>query len=133
MTGGLTHVTLTAGDLARSLGFYDAVLGPLGLVRTSEFADEEEDGAAVEAAGYGRPDGRPELWLVAGPQPTAGVHLAFRGPDERAVQLACMAALATGGSHRQAPRRWEIYRPGYFGGSVFDPDGNVIEAFCDQA
>ena len=38
------------------------------------------------------------------------------------------AGLAHGGRSAQAPRRWEIYRPGYFGAIVTDPDGNLVEA-----
>jgi catechol 2,3-dioxygenase-like lactoylglutathione lyase family enzyme len=129
----LRHLTLCAGSFDKSLAFYDAALGALGLVRVQEFGDEEEDDAVLEAAGYGPPDGVPSVWLVAGSEPTRGVHAAFAAASRDAVEAFFTAALATGGTARQAPRRWEIYRAGYFGAVVADPDGNLIEAAVDES
>lgn len=130
----IRHVTVTARDLGTSLGFYDAALGALGIARVQEFADEEEDPADVslEAVGYGAADGEPVLWLVAGPVPTSGLHLAFAAPSGNAVDAFYAAALSGGGAARQAPRRWEIYRPGYYGALVADPDGNLVEAVAAE-
>jgi catechol 2,3-dioxygenase-like lactoylglutathione lyase family enzyme len=128
----LRHITLCASSFEASLAFYDAALGALGLVRAQEYGDEEEDDAVVEAAGFGRPDEPPSFWLVTGSQPTRGAHAAFAASSRAAVDAFFAAALATGGTPRQAPRRWEIYRPGYFGAVVADPDGNLIEAALDE-
>lgn len=125
----LRHVTLSARDLPRSLAFYDAALGALGLVRHAEFGDEEEgDQAEIEAVAYCRPAGEPALWVVAGPEDTRGAHLALSAQCAAAVDAFYRAALAHGGSTRQAPRRWEIFRAGHYGAQVADPAGNVIEA-----
>jgi catechol 2,3-dioxygenase-like lactoylglutathione lyase family enzyme len=129
----LRHITLCAGSFATSLAFYDAALGALGLVRVQEFGDEEEDDAPLEAAGFGRPDEAPSFWLVSGAAPTSGAHVAFAAPSRAAVETFYAAALAAGGAARQAPRRWEIYRAGYYGAVVADPDGNLIEAALDES
>ena len=128
----LRHITLTAGSFAASLAFYDAALGALGLVRVQEFGDEEEDDAPVEAAGFGWPDAAPSFWLVSGTAPTTGAHAAFAARSRADVEAFYAAALAAGGTARQAPRSWEIYRAGYFGAVVADPDGNLIEAAFDE-
>jgi len=128
----LRHITLCAGSFATSLAFYDAALGSLGLIRVQEFGDEEEDDAPVEAAGFGRPDAAPSFWLVSGTAPTTGAHAAFTARSRADVEAFYAAALAAGGTARQAPRRWEIYRAGYFGAVVADPDGNLVEAALDE-
>ena len=130
-------MTVVASDLAASLAFYDAALAALGMQRIADYPDEEEDGAAVEAVGYGLPSAGAQLWVVAGPTPTTGAHIAFdapAGPDGAAATVAAFHAAATshGGVSRRAPRRWAIYRPGYFGAVVADPDGNLIEAVAAE-
>lgn len=132
MTPGLRHVTVTASDFAASLAFYDAALRPLGLERVQEFGDEEEDEPVTEAAGYGPAEGVAVFWLVSGGQPTTGVHVAFAAAARAAVEAFFAAAVAAGGVSRLAPRRWEIYRPGYYGAVVADPDGNLVEAALDE-
>jgi catechol 2,3-dioxygenase-like lactoylglutathione lyase family enzyme len=129
---GLRHVTLSTTDFERSLAFYDAALGELSLVRVQEFGDEEEDAVPVEAAGFGPPDGAAVLWLVAAPDRSHGAHVAFSAATRAQVDAFFAAAVDAGGSARQAPRRWEIYRPGYYGALVADPDGNLVEAVLDE-
>ncbi len=129
---GLRHVTLSASAFARSLAFYDAALAALGLDRAQEFGDEEEDDAALEAAGYGPAEGTPVFWLVAGAAPTHAAHVAFVARSRDEVDAFFAAAVQAGGTAHQAPRRWEIYRPGYYGAAVADPDGNLVEAALDE-
>ena len=128
----LRHITLCPSSFDASLAFYDAALGALGLVRVQEYGDEEEADALLEAAGFGLPDEPPSFWLVTGGEPTRGAHAAFAAASRGAVDAFFAAAVAAGGTPRQAPRRWEIYRPGYFGAVVADPDGNLIEATLDE-
>ena len=129
---GLRHITLSASAFDRSLAFYDAALSALGLDRAQEFGDEEEDDAALEAAGYAAGDGAPVLWLVAGSAPTRGAHVALVARSRDEVEAFFAAAVDAGGTPQQAPRRWEIYRPGYYGAVVADPDGNLVEAALDE-
>jgi catechol 2,3-dioxygenase-like lactoylglutathione lyase family enzyme len=123
----LDLVTLSARDFAASLAFYDAALGALGLLRVVELVDEEEDGAAVEAAAWGGPDGVARIWLVAGPS-TAHTHLRLRADSRAEVEAFHATAVAAGGSSHADPRRWPIYRRGEFNAIVRDPAGNLIEA-----
>jgi catechol 2,3-dioxygenase-like lactoylglutathione lyase family enzyme len=129
---GLRHVTLSASGFERSLSFYDAALGALGLARVQEYGDEEEDRPQLEAAGYALPEQAPVFWLVAGADASRGAHVAFEAGSRERVDAFFAAATGTGGSARQAPRRWEIYRPGYYGAVVADPDGNLVEAVVDE-
>ena len=50
-----SHVTVGSNDIPRSKAFYDTLTKPLGLVRHMEFPD---------GIGYGRKDGRAQLWIV---------------------------------------------------------------------
>lgn len=124
-------MTITAGDFAASLAFYDAALGALRLTRVVEFGDEEEDGADVEAAGWGAGDSA-VLWLVAGAVPTSGLHVSLRAASRADVEAFHTAALAHGGRSHDAPRRWAIFRRGQFNAVVADPDGNLIEAVAPE-
>ena len=47
----LDHLSLRVKDLARSRAFYDAVLKPLGLVRTLNFGRGSDYGAAAGQTG----------------------------------------------------------------------------------
>ncbi|HEV7203041.1 MAG TPA: VOC family protein [Jatrophihabitans sp.] len=124
----LDLVTITAADLARSLAFYDAALAALGLVRTTELVDEEEEDPDLEAAAWGPADGPAVLWLVTGPRPTAGLHLRFQADSRVDVETFFAEALEHGGTTHTAPRRWTLYRRGEFHAIVRDPAGNLIEA-----
>ena len=128
----LDHVTVTASDFARSLAFYDAALGALGLARVAELVDEEEEAPEVEAAAWGPADGPGFLWLVAGPTPTAGLHLRIRARTRGEVETFHAGAVQAGGRSRSAPRRWPVYRRGEFNAIVADPDGNLLEAVATE-
>jgi catechol 2,3-dioxygenase-like lactoylglutathione lyase family enzyme len=124
----LQQVTITATDFDAAARFYDASLGALGLVRTVELVDEEEEDADVEAIGWGTGEGPATLWVVRGRVATSGVHLRLAAPSSEVVRRFHEAALASGGSSHDAPRRWAIYRRGEYNATVRDPDGNLIEA-----
>jgi catechol 2,3-dioxygenase-like lactoylglutathione lyase family enzyme len=123
----LSHVTITAADFAAGLAFYDTALGALGLARSAEYGDEEEDDAHVEAAGWSAPGTPPVLWLVVGAEPTRGAHVCLRTDGPAAVRNFYAAACAAGARPHTAPRRWTLYRRGEFGAAVYDPAGNLIE------
>jgi catechol 2,3-dioxygenase-like lactoylglutathione lyase family enzyme len=124
----LLHVTVVPSDLGSGLAFYDAALAPLGLHRHSDFPDEEESDAPVEAVAFGRPGEEPVLWVVTGAHPTSGLHLALAAPTRAAVEQFWRAGLNAGGRGHQAPRASEIYRREHFGATLIDPDGNLVEA-----
>lgn len=126
----LDHVTIAASNLPRSLAFYDAVLGALGLDRLVELVDEEEDKAPIEAVAWGAAGGVPLLWLVTGE--TRGVHVCLRTYHRADVETFHAAAVKNGGTSHAAPRRWTPYRRGEFGATVRDPDGNLVEAVAPE-
>jgi catechol 2,3-dioxygenase-like lactoylglutathione lyase family enzyme len=128
----LEHVTITAANFPRSLAFYDAVLGALGLVRSDELVDEEEDEPELEAAAWGEPGGAGVIWLVTGASPTTGAHLRLRADSRVQVETFSAAATRAGGSVYAPPRRWTPYRRGEFNAIVCDPDGNLVEAVAAE-
>lgn len=128
----LDLVTITATDFAASLTFYDAVLATLGLVRTSELVDEEEDDPALEAAAWGTDGATPVLWLITGTRPTIGLHCRFQADSRRDVETFFTTGVTSGGTAHSAPRRWTVYRRGEFNAIVRDPAGNLIEAISPE-
>lgn len=127
----LDHVTVVAADFARSLAFYDAVFGALGMPRAAEFGDEEEDDPQLEAAGWAN-EGQPVLWLVGGPAPTERMHVSLRADSRDDVERFFAAAIGAGGAGHGIPRRWPIYRRGEYAAIVDDPDGNTIEVVAPE-
>lgn len=140
----LDHFSISCSDLPEALRFYTTLLAPLGLVPLIELSDEEEEPGEVdtEAVGFGHVGEQATqalLWLVAVPMAsgaqetvaTAGVHVGMRTYSREQVDRFHTAALAAGARSRQAPRRWEIFRVGYYGASVYDKADNVIEVFTD--
>jgi catechol 2,3-dioxygenase-like lactoylglutathione lyase family enzyme len=132
VTAPLDQVTLTAADFDAAVSFYDASLAELGLVRTVELVDEEEDDPELEAVGWGQSERDAALWVVRGQVPTRGVHLRLIAASSDAVRRFHAAAVAAGGSTHDAPRRWPIYRRGEYNAIVRDPDGNLIEAVAAE-
>jgi catechol 2,3-dioxygenase-like lactoylglutathione lyase family enzyme len=122
----LDHVSLGVTDLARSQRFYDAVLRPLGLVRTLDFEDRGSDhGAAAGQLGV-------EFTITreAAPAASAGAHLCFRAPDRAAVRAFHAVALIAGGHDDGSPGTRPQYHPDYYAAFVRDPDFHRIEAVC---
>jgi len=124
----LDHVSLGVSDVGRSRRFYDAALGPLGLVRIVDFGNGRgsDYGAApgplgVEFTITGEADVR---------TPIRGAHLCFRAPDRTAVDRFHAAALAEGGRDDGAPGLRPHYHADYYCAFALDPDGHRIEAVC---
>lgn len=128
----IDHMTITASDFPVSLRFYDAALGALGLVRSTELVDEEADDPQLEAAAWGLEDDTARIWLISGPAPTVGLHVRLRSPSRSQVEMFFRTGVESGGSGHSAPRRWTPYRRGEFQAIVRDPDGNLIEAVAAE-
>src|SRR5262249_1379449 len=106
--------------------FYDAVLRPLGLVRTVDFEERGSDyGAMAGSLGI-------ELTITVEKDstPSPGMHLCFRAPDRAAVHAFYLAALASGGRADGDLGLRPQYHHDYFAAFVLDPDGHRIEAVC---
>jgi catechol 2,3-dioxygenase-like lactoylglutathione lyase family enzyme len=115
------HVGLRVKDIDSSVRFYDAVLAELGYKLISR-----------DAAGAGfAANGEAALWLYVAAQPSGcGAHLAFRAPDQTAVNRFHAAGLKAGGRDNGPPGLRADYSPTYYAGFLLDPDGNNIEAVC---
>jgi catechol 2,3-dioxygenase-like lactoylglutathione lyase family enzyme len=116
----LDHVSLRAGDLARSRAFYVAALAPLGISVLMENAD---------SIGFGK-DRRPQFWLNRSDAPSGPTHIAFIAENRAQVRAFYAAALAAGGKDNGAPGLRPQYHANYYGAFVLDPDGNNAEAVC---
>jgi len=122
----LDHVSLGVRDLERSRHFYDAVLEPLGLVRTVDFDGRGSDYGAM-AGQFGVEF---TITVELSVSPLQGMHVCFRAPNREAVRAFHSAALAAGGTDDGEPGARPKYHPDYYAGFVLDPDGHRIEAVC---
>lgn len=124
----INHIELPVADAGRSRRFYEAALAPLQLTLVVSTTD------ALRGAprfGFGR-RGYPSLWIHETPGVRSPVHVAFAAGDRAAVRAFHQAALASGGTDNGGPAVRERYHPDYFAAYVLDPDGNNIEAVCQQ-
>ena len=122
------HISVGVSDLARSIVFYDAVLGALGLVRSTQNR---------RSACYGPPGfkGEAPFAIIAfddAPPPERGLHLAFAASSRDAVDAFHAAAIASGGTDDGPPGIREHYNPGYYAAFVLDPDGHRLEAVLHE-
>ena len=123
----IDHVSIRVRDLKKSVAFYEAALGAIGYKKLGEF-----DGA-VGFAVEGSNDKSGSVWLsqAAEDNPlTREIHVAFSVPDVETVKKFYDAAMKAGGRDNGAPGLCPEYGEQYYGGFVFDPDGNNIEAVC---
>jgi catechol 2,3-dioxygenase-like lactoylglutathione lyase family enzyme len=115
----IDHVVLGVADVATSRAFYERALAPLG-VRV-----------VLDLPGYiGFGDQGMPWFFIAAREPSQRVHVAFAAADRPTVDAFHEAALAAGAVDNGAPGPRPIYHQNYYGGFVFDPDGNNIEAVC---
>lgn len=127
----LSHVTVGSDDLPRAIAFYDAVLGPLGLMRIEA---DPQGGLAGWARG---PESSPQFWVlrpIDGRPATVGngVTIGFEAPDRAAVDAFHAAALAAGATDEGAPGLRPNYHPDYYGAYVRDPDGHKLCCVCHR-
>ena len=120
MSDVIDHVGLSCTDYARSLAFYTAALGTLGIKPVSEFSENGHG-----HAGFGKD--RPVFWLGGGKQFRGEAHVAFVAGSEAEVEAFHMAALANGGRDNGKPGLRQHYHPTYYAAYVLDPDGHNIE------
>lgn len=131
MLVGLGHVDLVCRDLERSLAFYAAVLGPLGLQSPAPF--EGERGETIHYLRFPRAgSGSLGLRQALAGQPfelyAPGLHhLALRVETREDVDAVYANVLAAGGEVLHAPRLWPQYHPAYYATFFLDPDGFRIE------
>jgi glyoxylase I family protein len=131
MLVGLGHVDLVCRDLARSLAFYRAVFGPLGLEEPALFAGER--GEQIHYLRFPRA-GSGSLGLRQALEPqefelyAPGLHhLALAVETHADVDAAHTAAAEAGAEVLHAPRLWPQYHADYYATFFLDPDGFRLE------
>jgi catechol 2,3-dioxygenase-like lactoylglutathione lyase family enzyme len=128
---GLGHVDLLCRDLERSLAFYAAVFGPLGL--EAPFLVEGERGEPIHylrfpAVGSGSIGLRQALEEQPFELYAPGLHhLALAVDSTEDVDAAHAAAVEAGAEVLHAPRLWPQYHPRYYATFFLDPDGFRLE------
>jgi len=128
---GLGHVDLVCRDLERSLAFYAAVFGPLGL--EAPFVVAGERGEQIHylrfpAVGSGSIGLRQALKEQAFELYAPGLHhLALAVDSTEDVDAVHAAAVAEGAVVLHSPRLWPQYHPAYYATFFLDPDGFRVE------
>jgi catechol 2,3-dioxygenase-like lactoylglutathione lyase family enzyme len=120
------YTTVGVSDFDRSVRFYDAVFGVLGVARSTD------SDWAIGWAGWGpNYDDGVSFWICRpfdgrAASPGNGAMIALHAANEAQVQAFHTAALAHGGSDEGAPGLRPHYGAGFFAAYVRDPDGNKL-------
>jgi catechol 2,3-dioxygenase-like lactoylglutathione lyase family enzyme len=123
----LDHTSIPVANLERAGGFYDPVLGVLGMRRVKERAS---------AIGYGPATRRaPVFWLLArhgveSAAPGVGLHISFAASSRAMVDHFHRVALEHGATDAGAPGERPDYTVPFYGAFAIDLDGFKIEAVC---
>jgi catechol 2,3-dioxygenase-like lactoylglutathione lyase family enzyme len=128
---GLGHVDLVCRDLGRSLAFYAAVFGPLGLEPPALF--DGERGEKIHSLRFPQPgSGSLGLRQAQSDQQfelyAPGFHHLALAVESRAdVDAAYAAAVKAGSEILHAPKLWPQYHPDHYATFFLDPDGFRLE------
>jgi glyoxylase I family protein len=127
--GGVHHVFLTVGDLARSRAFYARLMPRIGYPAIWEYP------GAADSVGFMGNGG--SLWLKQAAERFAGdtfskdrvglCELAFRAESREHVDALAREIPALGGAILTPPRDYPEYVPGYYAVFFSDPDGIKLE------
>jgi catechol 2,3-dioxygenase-like lactoylglutathione lyase family enzyme len=124
----LSYVTVGTNDPQAAGLFYDAVLAPLGYVRS--FSGDSE-------IGYGPVGEKTRFYVMTpydkGPATVGnGVDVAFDAPSRAAVDAFFAAAMAHGGKDEGGPGLRLHYGPDFYTAYVRDRDGNKLNAVFNE-
>jgi glyoxylase I family protein len=131
MLVGLGHVDLVCSDLARSLGFYAAVFGPLGLEAPAHYPGERGEtinylrfpGHGSGSLGLRQASVEQDFELYA----PGFHHLALAVESRADVDQAHAAAAAQGAEILHPPRVFTEYGESYYATFFLDPEGFRLE------
>jgi glyoxylase I family protein len=131
MLVGLGHLDLVCRDVERSIAFYLAVLGPLGL--EGPVGLEGERGETIHYLRFPQP-GSGSLGLRQALEEqefelyAPGLHhFSFVVESSQEVDGAHARAVTAGAETLQSPRFWPEYHPKYYATFFLDPNGFRIE------
>jgi catechol 2,3-dioxygenase-like lactoylglutathione lyase family enzyme len=125
------HVDLAVRDVDRSLAFYLALLGPLGLEEDARYRSYRGTEEIVylrfgqQFLGLRPADGGEHHYYGVGLE-----HLAFYVDTREEVDAAYRRCLDIGAQIHYPPEE-DRDLPGYYELFVFDPDGIRVEVACD--
>jgi glyoxylase I family protein len=126
----IQHVDLCVADVERSLAFYLAVLGPLGLEEDMRFRSYRKTEDIVylrfgeQNLGLRPADGGAHEYYRVGLE-----HLAFEADRREQVDEAYERCVELGAEIHFPPEE-DADLDDYYAFFVFDPDGLRIEVFC---
>lgn len=126
----LDHVSISVRSIARTKGFYVAVMAALGVAPVYERADAIGFGERNRAGDDGHTYISVFESAAASPDPRR--HCCFRAGSKAQVDAFHAAGLAAGGQSAGAPGLRD-YHAGYYAAFLLDPEGNKIEAVLHHA
>ncbi len=139
MLVGLGHLDLVCRDLARSLAFYRAVFGPLGLSEPALVPGER--GEEIHYLRFPEP-GSGSLGLRQASGPEAVQPFELYGPGLHHLSLVVESEDEVDGVHARAdaagaailhpPRHWPEYHERYYAVFFLDPDGFRLEVAASR-
>lgn len=123
----LDHIFLTVDDIEKSIAFYEAALGPLGIAHVLDYDGRLGPSGHPDLKGFGR-DNRASFWLRQGRSDPHAVHVGFVAKSTDEVDAFHKAAMHAGAMDNGAPGYRDYYDPRYYAANILDPDGHSIEA-----
>ncbi len=119
------HFTQGSNNLQRSVGFYDALLAPIGITRQDTVINDEVVCYISTEADL------PRFFVVApfdNKKATVGngSMIAFNAKSQEQVDQSYSGGINNGGTDEGAPGNRPQYTDGYYGAYLRDPDGNKI-------
>jgi len=127
LRGLINHLDLTVVDLERSVAFYDAVLGSLGYVRSTDYQGEVPNwtlavGSLSLSIGLHK-----SRTAATHDRHSPGLHhLAFHATSRSEVDAMRELVASIDGTILDAPAEYD-YTPGYYAVFFADPDGLKLE------
>jgi catechol 2,3-dioxygenase-like lactoylglutathione lyase family enzyme len=122
-----SHIMIGANDLPRMVAFYDAVLGPLGLVRDERRLAEHPAGVIWQRPGQRWPQFALRKPFNGEPASSGnGVQTSFAAPSEDIVRTAWQIAVSHGGTSEGPPGFRPQYNEDFYAAYCRDPEGNKL-------
>lgn len=119
--GVFSHVAIGVSDVQKSVAFYDAALGALGIKNLGPFGSFTLYGRGKPAFLVGRPGN-------GQPCSSNGVTVGFAAASPAEVDAFHKAGLAAGGTDEGKPGP-RSHLPGAYAGYLRDPSGNKVCAY----